>query len=155
MSQFLLKTFNKSKVVKVIIFYNDRRVKTRYAVPINNTVTVGDLTLVINNKDYYLSNGYPTYVYEENDANTKNMYANQKSTTFSPVELNTIINNNVAQQIFDASGKGFDKSTFAIIISFATLALVAYIAYAVFDMNTQLSTQIAEIREVLRVIGGR
>lgn len=155
MSQFLIKTFNKSKVVKCVMVHNDRRVKTFYAVPDNNTVTHKGLTLVINNREYYLSNGYPTYFFEENDINPKAMFSQSKGERMTPVELSTIINNNVAKDIFAASGKAFDMATFSMIISFATLAVVGYIAYTVFNMDTQLSAQIAELREVLRLIGGR
>jgi len=154
MSQFLIKTFNKSKAVKLIIVFNDRRMKTYYAVPKDGVVTINGLSLVINNRDYLISKGFPTYIYEEDNINPKSLYSNKQS-DLTPTELNTIMESKVAKEILAASEKKWDTSTFAMLLSFATVVVVGWVAYNQYQINIETMQKLVEIRETLRAIGGR
>jgi len=141
MTRFTAKHFSKNTAVKAIIFTKDKRIKTYYTKPEGNTLTINGKSYTINDQDWFINDGFPTYIFNDSDAQPKNPLINKTVPVMSPDDFNTAISSKVAKEIFDASSKGMDTATLSLIISFVTLGGVAVVGY----LN----------HLVLRIIGGQ
>jgi hypothetical protein len=155
MTRFSAKYFNKNKAVKAIIFNKDKRIKTYYVNPEGNTITINEKSYTLNEQDWFLSDGFPTYVFNDTDAQPKNPLNNKAAPVMTPDDFNTAISSKVAKEIFDASGKGTDMATISMIISFVSILATGVVGYLVSTNFEQITITINEIREVLRIIGGQ
>ena len=155
MTRFSAKYFNKNKAVKAIIFTKDKRIKTYYTNPEGNTLTINGKSYTINEQDWFINDGFPTYIFNDSDAQPKNPLNNKTVPVMTPDDFNTAISSKVAKEIFDASGKGMDYATISLITSFVTLLAVGVVGYLLTTNFESLSTTVNEIREVLRIIGGQ
>ena len=155
MTRFTAKYFHKETAVKAIIFTKDKRIKTYYTKPEGNTITINNKSYTINDQDWFINDNFPTYVFNDSDAQPKNPLINKADPVMTPDDFNTAISSKVAKEIFDASGKGMDTATLSLILSFITLAAVGVVGYLFMTNFEQLSLTINEIREVLRIIGGQ
>ena len=155
MTRFRAKWFYKDAAVKAIIFTKDKRIKTYYTKPEGNTITINNKSYTLNDNDWFINDNFPTYIFNDSDAQPKNPLINKSAPVMTPDDFNTAISSKVAKEIFDASGKGMDTATLSLLVSFITLAAVGVVGYLFMTNFEQLSTTINEIREVLRIIGGQ
>jgi len=154
MNNWILRTFRKSKTIKALIYGVDKRIRVYYTIPQNNTLTIGNQTYIINEKDFFMdAKGFPTYTYRIDSTEPLDPF-NTKKSVFTPDYYNTAINNHVARDIFDATEKGLDGSMLGIILGVATLGGLALVWFTTNEGLTNLVNQINEIREILRTIGG-
>jgi len=112
MTRFTAKYFSKNTAVKAIIFTKDKRIKTYYTKPEGNTITLNGKSYTINDQDWFINDGFPTYIFNDSDAQPKNPLVNKNVPVMSPDDFNTAISSKVAKEIFDASGKGMDTELY-------------------------------------------
>lgn len=155
MTKFSAKYFQNNKAIKVIVFSKDKRVKTYYAKPYNNTVEVESKTYTLNDQDWFISEGFPTYIFNDRDAEPQNPLNPKVRSLMTADDFNVAISSKVARDIFDASNSKMDTGTLGLIISIITLIGVGAVGYLLTENFAQLSQTITEIREVLRLIGGQ
>lgn len=155
MTRFSAKHFHSKTAIKAIIFNKDKRIRTHYVNPEGNTITIKEKAYTLNDQDWFISEGFPTYIFNDTDAQPKNPLDNKAKPVMTPDDFNTAISSKVAKEIFDASGKGMDSATISLILSGLSLAGIVVLGY-LFTSNLEgLTTTINEIREVLRIIGGQ
>lgn len=155
MTRFSAKYFNKDKAIKAIIFTKDKRIKTYYCKPEGNTITIKEKSYTLNEQDWFINDGFPTYIFNDSDAQPKNPLTNKAVPVMSPDDFNTAISSRVAKEIFDASGRGLDSGMLSLILSGLALAGIGIVGYLVATNYEQMMLTINEIREVLRIIGGQ
>jgi hypothetical protein len=154
MTRFQAKYFSKDKAVKAIIFSKDKRIKTYYANPLSNTITLNNKSYTINDNDWFISEGFPTFVYNDQSAEPQNPLKVKLQPVMSPEDFNVAISSKVAKEIFDASSNKLDSGTIGLILSFITLVGLGALYYVFNEKFTAMMQLLAEIREVLRTLGG-
>jgi hypothetical protein len=154
MTKFSANWFNKKTAVKVIIFSKDKRVKITYVNPQNSTLTAFKKTYTLNDNDWFISEGFPTYIFNDVDSEPQNPLNPKIRSLMSADDFNVAISSKVARDIFEASKGGMDGGSLGLILNIITLIGVAVIGYLTFDNFTVLSERITEIREILQLIGG-
>jgi hypothetical protein len=154
MTKFSATYFHKKTAVKVIVFTKDKRVRVDYVKPLNNTLTAFKKTYTLNDSDWFLSDGFPTYVFNDLDSEPQNPLNPKVRSLMSADDFNVAISSKVARDIFEASKGGMDSGSLGLILNIITLLGVAVIGYLTFDNFTVLSERITEIREILKLIGG-
>lgn len=154
MTRFQAKYFNKNKAVKAIIFSKDKRIKTFYANPSSNTITINKKSYTINDEDWFLSDGFPTFVYNDQSAEPQNPIKAKLKPVMSPEDFNVAISAKVAKEIFDAGSSKMDPGTLGMILSFITLIGLGALYYVFNEKFNALMQLVSEIREVLRTLGG-
>jgi hypothetical protein len=154
MTKFKASWFHKKTAVKVIVFTKDKRVRVDYVKPLNNTLTAFKKTYTLNDSDWFLSDGFPTYVFNDLDSEPQNPLNPKVRSLMSADDFNVAISSKVARDIFEASNKGMDGGTLGLVLNILTLVGVAVVGYLTFDNFTVLSERITEIREILSLIGG-
>jgi hypothetical protein len=154
MTKFSANWFNKKTAVKVIIFSKDKRVRITYVNPQNSTLTAFKKTYTLNDNDWFISEGFPTYVFNDLDSEPQNPLNPKVRSLMSADDFNVAISSKVARDIFEASKGGMDSGSLGLILNIITLIGVAVIGYLTFDNFSILSERITEIREILSLIGG-
>jgi hypothetical protein len=154
MTKFSANWFNKKTAVKVIIFSKDKRVRITYVNPSNNTLTAFKKTYTLNDNDWFISEGFPTYIFNDIDSEPQNPLNPKIRSLMSADDFNVAISSKVARDIFEASKGGMDSGSLGLILNIITLIGVAVIGYLTFDNFAILSERITEIREILSLIGG-
>jgi hypothetical protein len=154
MTKFSANWFNKKTAVKVIIFSKDKRVRITYVNPQNSTLTAFKKTYTLNDNDWFISEGFPTYIFNDVDSEPQNPLNPKIRSLMSADDFNVAISSKVARDIFEASKGGMDSGSLGLILNIITLIGVAVIGYLTFDNFTVLSERITEIREILSLIGG-
>jgi len=154
MTKFSANWFNKKTAVKVIIFSKDKRVRITYVNPQNSTLTAFKKTYTLNDNDWFISEGFPTYIFNDVDSEPQNPLNPKVRSLMSADDFNVAISSKVARDIFEASKGGMDSGSLGLVLSIFTLIGVAVVGYLTFDNFAQLSQSITEIREILSLIGG-
>jgi hypothetical protein len=154
MTKFSANWFNKKTAVKVIIFSKDKRVRITYVNPQNSTLTAFKKTYTLNDNDWFISEGFPTYIFNDLDSEPQNPLNPKIRSLMSADDFNVAISSKVARDIFEASKGGMDSGSLGLILNIITLLGVAVIGYLTFDNFATLSQSITEIREILSLIGG-
>jgi hypothetical protein len=154
MTKFSANWFNKKTAVKVIIFSKDKRVRITYVNPQNSTLTAFKKTYTLNDNDWFISEGFPTYIFNDVDSEPQNPLNPRVRSLMSADDFNVAISSKVARDIFEASKGGMDSGSLGLILNIITLIGVAVIGYLTFDNFAILSERITEIREILSLIGG-
>jgi hypothetical protein len=154
MTKFSANWFNKKTAVKVIIFSKDKRVRITYVNPQNSTLTAFKKTYTLNDNDWFISEGFPTYIFNDVDSEPQNPLNPKIRSLMSADDFNVAISSKVARDIFEASKGGMDSGSLGLILNIITLIGVAVIGYLTFDNFATLSQSITEIREILSLIGG-
>jgi hypothetical protein len=154
MTKFSANWFNKKTAVKVIIFSKDKRVRITYVNPQNSTLTAFKKTYTLNDNDWFISEGFPTYIFNDVDSEPQNPLNPKIRSLMSADDFNVAISSKVARDIFEASKGGMDSGSLGLILNIITLIGVAVIGYLTFDNFSILSERITEIREILSLIGG-
>ena len=111
MTKFKASWFHKKTAVKVIVFTKDKRVRVDYVKPANNTLTAFKKTYTLNDSDWFLSDGFPTYVFNDLDSEPQNPLNPKVRSLMSADDFNVAISSKVARDIFEASNKGMDGGT--------------------------------------------
>jgi len=155
MTKFSAKYFNNKTAVKAIIFSKDKRVKTHFVNPEHNSITIQGKTYTLNDQDWFISEGFPTYVFNDRDAEPQNPLNPTRRSLMTADDFNVAISSKVAREIFDASNPKMDAGMIGLILSVITLIGVGVVGYLMSENFTQISQTITEIREVLRLIGGQ
>jgi hypothetical protein len=148
-----LKVYKRRNMIKAIIVYADRRVKSYWVKPDNNTLTIGERSYTITKDDIFLSKNVPCYLYQADVPEPINPLNFNKS-LWTAQEFNTAIESKVAREIFNAVDKKLDAGTIAMIMGAATVLAVVVVAYLGSTSIQLILEQLKEIREVLRIIGG-
>jgi hypothetical protein len=154
MNKFSATYFHKKTAVKVILFSKDKRVRVSYVNPSNNTLTAFKKTYTLNDNDWFISDGFPTYVFNDLDSEPQNPLNPKVRSLMSADDFNVAISSKVARDIFEASKGGMDSGSLGLILNIITLLGVIVIGYLTFDNFGVLSERITEIREILQLIGG-
>jgi hypothetical protein len=154
MNRFQAKHFNKNKAVKAIIFSKDKRIKTFYANPESNIIKLGNKSYTINDDDWFISDGFPTFVYNDQSAEPQNPIKAKLKPVMSPEDFNVAISAKVAKEIFDASNGKLDSGSISMILSFLTLIGIGALYYVFNEKFTAIMSALDEIRQVLRIISG-
>lgn len=154
MTRFQAKHFNKNKAVKAIVFSKDKRIKTFYANPESNIIKLGNKSYTINDDDWFISDGFPTFVYNDQSAEPQNPIKAKLQPVMSPEDFNVAISAKVAKEIFDASNNKLDSGSISMILSFITLIGLGALYYVFNEKFSAMMQLLSEIREVLRTIGG-
>ena len=153
MTKFSAKYLNGNKAVKAIIFSKDKRIKTYYCIPQNKTITIGTNSFVINDDDFFLSDGFPTYIYNDISSEPVNPNKLNNKTFMKPDDFNAAISSKVAREIFDAASNKMDAGGLGLIFSGITLAAVAILAYIGYSNFESMLAIINEIRDGLASLG--
>lgn len=144
----------RKKVVKAVIYQSDKRIKTYYQIPKDNTITINKKTFIINDDDFYLDkDNIPTYLYQHNSTEPINPHDLKKS-VLTPDYYNTAINSHVARDIFEATKGGMDLATLSLVVSVITLAVSGIGLYMVYKNLGEISQQVNKINEMIKLIGG-
>ena len=148
MSQWTIKTFHKNKAVLIRIATDDHREKTYWGIPVNNQVDIKGIgTFVLNDKDFYLnSKRIPVYYFNTEHLSPINMKTTQVS-QMTPIDLLTMKDANIAQQIFSASQNKMNIGMIGIMLSILSLIGIGAVYYL-------LQQDIAKILEILKLVGG-
>jgi hypothetical protein len=140
----------KRKSVKCYIISADRRIELYWAIPKNKIVSIKgiDKAFVINDKDFFISNKIPAYIYDVNNINPKNPYnPDSMGEVSTPEDLDVAISAHVAREILLANSNNMDKATIAIIVSVLGIGAIAVVWY-------MINGRLDEIMELLKLIGG-
>jgi len=150
MTKWQAKTFHKSKAVKLIIFKPDRRVQVDYVILEGVTVSSGSMSWIVNDEDFFLSDGFPTFAVSYQSQEPVNpLQLNDKSLMTSEM-LNVAITARVAGEILAANG---DRKLNFSIWNLVILTAVAGLGYFMY-MNFQTITELVnEIKESLMFLG--
>lgn len=150
----LTKTFNKKRVVKAVIYGADKRIKVFYVLPKNDSLTIKNVSYVINEKDFYLDNeNIPTYLYRHDSTEPINPHDSKKS-VLTPDYYNTAINAHVARDVFEATKGGMDFATISLVVSVITLVVVGGGLYMLFKNLGDTNLKVNSIYDLIKVIGG-
>jgi hypothetical protein len=149
----ILRLYKRRNMIKAIIVYDDRRVKSYWVKPDNDNITIAERSYKITKDDIFLSKNVPCYIYQANQPEPINPLNNKKSLMTSQ-EFNTAIEAKVAREIFNAVDKKLDAGTIALLMGGATILAVVVIAYLGNQSITIILEQLKEIRDMLRILGG-
>lgn len=155
MTKFIAKNFHSKTAIKAIIFTRDKRIKTIYENPDNNTLTHNNKTYMLNDKDWFLSEGFPTYIFNDTDIDPQNPLNPKIKSVMNPDELNIAMSSKVAREILDASKSGMDGNVLGLVLSIFSLIFIGGVGYLMIENFQQITITINEIREVLRLLGGQ
>ena len=157
MNEWVIRKFYKAKAVRMIIVYDDKRVRTHWAIPDGNNVNIkiGDLSMsfIINDHDFFLMKGVPTYFFNVRNAEPFNPLE-QKKTYLTPSAYNTAISAKVATEIFNATNAKMDVGLMSIIMGVVCILAIGIVGYLGYTQIQIILEKLAEIRETLRLIGG-
>jgi len=149
MNKFSATYFHKKTAVKVILFSKDKRVRVSYVNPSNNTLTAFKKTYTLNDNDWFISDGFPTYVFNDLDSEPQNPLNPKVRSLMSADDFNVAISSKVARDIFEASKAGMDSGSLGLILNILTLVGIAVVGYLTFDNFAILFEQIKEIQEYI------
>jgi hypothetical protein len=155
MTKFSAKYFHSKTDIKAIIFTRDKRIKTIFENPENNTLTYNNKTYMLNDKDWFLSEGFPTYIFNDSDIDPQNPLNPKVKSVMNPDELNIAMSSKVAREILDASKSGMDGNVLTLVLSILSLIAVGGVGYLMVENFQSITITINEIREVLKLIGGQ
>jgi len=154
MTKFSAKYLNKNKAVKAIVFSKDKRIKTYYANPESNIISLNNKSYTINDNDWFISEGFPTFVYNDQSAEPQNPLKVKLEPVMSPDDFNVAISAKVAKEIFEASSGKLDAGSISMILSFITLIGIGALYYVFNEKFAAIMGALSEIREILRLISG-
>jgi len=152
-SQFIIKNFMRKSAVVAIIIYPDKRVRILYTIPKGNIISIKghDLSFVVNDKDFFLYNGLPAFIYDINNVQPKNPYNEGDKQELTPFDFDTAISSRVAKEILEATSGKMDKLSIVLIMSFITLGGIAILGYYLGD---QLKAIMEKLIEIYQFMGG-
>jgi hypothetical protein len=151
---FAYQAWLKSVAVVCVFMTSDRKIKSMKLRVKDGVVTYGDKTFLLNNDLFMIGKGnWPTYYFKMDDASPLNMLEFESSGLGSS-ELNAQINGSIMRDLIGAFQKKLDAASMAMIFGIATIAAVGAVIYLMMDKFTEVMNLLAEIREILRIIGG-
>ncbi len=153
MGNFINKTFLKGKCIRALVHYQDRRVRLHWVIPKDNTLTVNKESFTINDKDFVLHKGIPTYLYVSGTPEPMNLYKQPMNEIMTSKDFNVALNANVARQIFEAQGSNLG-GMIPLILGFVIIAVMGYLFYTMNQEFTALRNQINQINELLNSLMG-
>lgn len=137
MGNYFNKTFKRSQCVKAIIFDHDKRIKAHYVIPKDSQIKIGGKLYEINQDDFYLSKGIPTYVYNVERVDPINLFNVEKS-VLTASYYDTAISTNVAKQIFAASQEGVQPQNIILILTGVTMLVMLLGFYIMYNELTAI-----------------
>jgi len=145
MGNWFNKHFQKSKTVKVLLYFPDHRVKTFYVIPKDENVIIKDKEFKINkNSVYYDEKRFPSYHYRYNDAVSVNVLDTSEKPVLDPTELYIQSETKLAGQFIKGTGGGLDMN----------MIILAVLGVMVVLMGFGLFTIYNEVKDLNEVIGG-
>lgn len=151
MKQWFIKTFQKSKAIRAIIHYPDKRVRTFWAIPKEDLITIDGRTYRCNTEiDYYnIWEGIPTFTYAVDKIEPIRL-DNQKASLMTTNEFNVALNNKIVRDIFSSTDKKLDPVTITLIALFVMIGLVGF---AIWKFNEQLDIIKKMIENIYNYLG--
>jgi hypothetical protein len=153
MNEWMIKTFYKDKAVKAVVAYPDKRIKTHWAIPENNTITINGFTYLIKAEDMMLGKGTPTFVYTSDSAEPINLMDLQKS-LYTAEDFDTAISAKVAREILQAIDGKANLMMLAVGASVLSIIAVGAVWYTLNETLTHIMTKLDEIMALIKLIGG-
>lgn len=153
MNQWFIKHFKKNKAVKLIIFTEDKRMKTYWVLPKGDQVTANGRTFLLNDKDFTLSNNVPTYLFNFKTTSPMNPLT-MKADSMPPSRLKTALDAKVAEEIFASVDQKMNIKTLVILFGFLNVVGFGLIAYFGIEQIGILQEQIARLQKLIELIGG-
>jgi hypothetical protein len=139
--------------VKAVVAYPDKRIKTHWAIPENNTITINGFTYLIKAEDMMLGKGTPTFVYTSDSAEPINLMDLQKS-LYTAQDFDTAISAKVAREILQAIDGKANLMLLAVGASVLAVIAVAGAWYMLNEGLNAISTKIDELNAMIKLIGG-
>lgn len=131
MTNYINKTFRKSKVVRLLFKKEDGRLQEFWRVPNNNEVDLGEYGLFIldTKKAIYSTNkNIPTYVLLQ--GKTEPININTRSQTFMPpTRYKQAINENITKKIIESTSGGMISKDTIIIVAVLIMGFVGMAYY--------------------------
>lgn len=153
---YLYRRHRRLTMVRAIVFYPNKRVGVYWVKPSGaekNLLTIGALSFVINDRDFFLSKGTPTYTFNSESAEPLDPFNANRNAEMTAQDFNIAVSAKVAEEIFLANRKQ-DVMQILMILGVVTLAGLFIVGYLVTTKANDLMLLLQEIREVLRNIGG-
>lgn len=153
MTESMIKLFYKSKAVKAIIAYPDKRVRTHWVIPNKDEIKVHGRTFKINDKDMMLSGGVPTYAFVHDRVEPINVYDLQKS-LMTAQDYDLAISAHVAEEILRVTNGKTDLMMIVVAVGVITLLAVGGLFYFILTKFTELQTTVTELERLIKLLGG-
>lgn len=154
MSDWINKNLFKNRCVRALIFKEDHRLVTRYLIPtVDDHITAGERSFMIDHKNFYFQKGIPTYIYNSISPEPINPI------TFMPDDmtsqrLHIAVSAKVERNVFNADAKGLKPGTLGLIFGLLTLGAIAGVIYMMVERFDAMQTEIDQLEQLLRLIGG-
>lgn len=145
MSNWINKTFFKSKCVKAIIYCEDKRTRIYYVLPDENksTITIKELgkTFSIisdgNKRSQYIdTNGFPVYLYHFNRVEAIDPLDAKSLGTRTPAEVSKMLNAKIIQELFGAINANLSGNMMFILV-IGVMVLGFGLIYYVFSKDLE------------------
>lgn len=156
MTNFINKHFRKNQCVKVIYFGEGKRHSINYLIPKGNTVSLGDKSFILNNKEFSIdSKNFITYVFSYNrlepiDPNAFEKISKDGKEIFDPAVFDSALNSRIASEILDASKNKTDINIFLMIAMFIMIVGFAFLWYTFNEQFNALNEALKPLLEVLQ-----
>lgn len=133
-NQFIIKRFMKKKAVKAVIVYPDKRIKMFWAIPKDNTLTIGEKAYLCDASihPFYLMNNIPTFTYKHDNIVPIDMESLANDTNeITSSALKALINNKIIKDMYDEmNGSNMNLGMILSIVSVAAVIIVGFLLYS-------------------------
>ena len=153
MSDWINKNIFKSRCVRALIFREDHRMVTRYLIPtVDDHITAGDRTFMIDHENFFFQKGIPTYVY--NSVCPSPVNVNTVKADMTSQQFNVAVTSKVERNVFKADQKGMKAGTLSLLFGLLTLVAIGGVIYMMIDRFDAMQAEIDQLTQLLRLIGG-
>jgi hypothetical protein len=145
--QWYLKTFKKNEIVRVIFTGEDKRIHTKYVVPVGEVVEYKNMSFVMIPDLVYMLGGIPTIQVNYKSTELIDIYDTQKS-KYTPAILNTALKANVVEQLYKANNKTKLDELLPILL-IGVIAVMGYFIYTTGQNFTELFDRLTQIETII------
>lgn len=153
-NQWFIKTFKKNRAVRAIIHYPDHRVRSFWAIPKENLITIAEKTYRCDTRvDYFnIWNGIPCFTYIVDQVEPVRLDEETPS-KMSSDEFNVAINNRVVREVFAAADKKMDLITAVIVGMVAVVIIVGIAGYFIYQEMQTMKTSLDLLKDYFGITG--
>jgi len=154
MKLWFYKKFKKDQVVRLYLTTATNRLRIIYRIANSKTIKIGNARYELNDEDYILSKGIPSYFLVEGRIEPINPHDLNKS-VMTPEYYDTAISANLAKELFNASGAGMDHVQIIMILVVIVLISSLIGNYLMYDQLQILREENLTLIDMIRSLGGR